>query len=564
MSTPLQSFMEGAQWAQRRRLQQQDLQFRQDQQALAAAQSGFQRADDGTYAPRPGSEQDLLAQQVNLLKQNFESLQKEMLQKETWNAVEAGIQDGNYSQFNAMLGANQGLKDLYAQQGIQSIETFDPYNDNHLNAYQKVGVNPDVIEYLKQARDGQIEGMDEQDVREMAKSIGVAYPLVRQTDNNLNVVQLENFVGTTGLLRRAQGEQKRKAYFDAIAQGQNALKGITDRAYMANVQKTEAQTALQQAQAGKLLTDVKTSELKLEDMQNFLKNNPEATLADYLETTKPEKKSVFQHNVEYLRSNFGEDIARQYIAKQIQQPDKTPGAIRTEQAKVGQINDIKQEAGVNELHEVDVANLSGDNLTRFNSLAMEQAKEVKDEERSAIASLSAAADKLNVDDLAETTGILDATAKSAADRLGMDLSDEVLVQSANYNLIVNAIIKAAMGSQVTGNELDRINRQLGTEFRADKTVRIKMAETLDNIVAKFDIYKTVAPAYYAKEIKNRTANMTKMANYLRNNGEEPQEQVQRPTTRPTQRRPLSAGQIVGGMRFKGGDPKDPNNWERGN
>ena len=70
-----------------------------------------------------------------------------------------------------------------------------------------------------------------------------------------------------------------------------------------------------------------------------------------------------------------------------------------------------------------------------------------------------------------------------------DLPDEVLTQSANYNIIKNTIIRAAMGKQVTGIEMGSIKAQLGTEFRADKTVRVKMAETLDNLVAKYDSYK---------------------------------------------------------------------------
>lgn len=211
-------------------------------------------------------------------------------------------------------------------------------------------------------------------------------------------------------------------------------------------------------------------------------------------------------------------------------------------------------------------------------MVKEESKNIKPDEYSALYTLQAAAEKLNVDDLATTTGIADATINQVFDRLGLDLPDATLVQSANYNLIKNSIIKAAMGSQVTGNELERMTAQLGTEFRADKTVRVKMAETLDNLVAKYEGYKDVAPAFYAASLRPRAESMKAISNSLKGEGEKEAKPntkviggvnhtkegnkwvpVKNETTQP---KVVKTGDIVSGYKFLGGDPKDKNNWEK--
>lgn len=148
---------------------------------------------------------------------------------------------------------------------------------------------------------------------------------------------------------------------------------------------------------------------------------------------------------------------------------------------------------------------------------MIQKEKIDVDDVQAFVSVSAAAERLKAADLADTTGIIDASVKGAMDRLGMDLDDKVLTQSANYNLIVNSLARAAFGSQVTGNELDRLKAQMGTEFRADNTVVKKMAETLANVATKFDaLYKVKAPATYAAVIRDRVDTLRTMVDQLRN------------------------------------------------
>lgn len=224
--------------------------------------------------------------------------------------------------------------------------------------------------------------------------------------------------------------------------------------------------------------------------------------------------SALEKETEYIRDNYGDEAAQQYIDKKMSKPDSTPAIVKTDKYNTEKINNIISEAGVTDLYDVDYSKLSQENRTMFTELAREQAKDIKAEERDALYTLSTAANKLNIEDLKNVTGIADATLSSLFDRLGLNLPTEDLQQAANYNLIKNSIIKAAMGSQVTGNEISRINAQLGTEFRADKTVRVKMAETLDSIVAKYESYKYVAPAFYGYAMKTQVNNMKKMSEYL--------------------------------------------------
>ena len=518
---------------------------------LQAAQQGMQFDDKGNLGYMQGSKEDLQAQEFSMVKQQLQELESRYIKQDTWQSLEAGLKDGNYRQFNSFLSSSPKVRDMYAQMGVQSVETFDPYNPEHLQAYQKSGFNPDVISYLTQARDGQVEGMGPEEVRSVAKSLGVAYPLVRGIDNSFSVAPINDFVASTNLLKEAKSSEQRKLFFDTIAQGQNAIKGLTSRAYEASLQKQELENQ-------KSNIEGQTEQLKLTDMQTYLEQNPGSSLADYMATMKAkslkaESKSAMEKETEYIRENYGDEAAQEYVNKKLRVTDTTPASIKTKKYDENIVNTIKSESNTEDLFDVDYTKLSKENKTRFDELVKEDAKNIKPEEYDALSTLQAAANKLNTEDLKNTTGIVDASFNKIFDTLGMDLPTNELVQSANYNLIKNAIVKAAMGSQVTGNELERMTAQLGTEFKADKTVRVKMAETLDNLVAKYEGYKTKAPAFYARAMKDKVENMTKVSKYLKNPEGEP---------KTTSTKVVKIGQVVNGYQYLGGDTKDKKNWKK--
>ena len=423
----------------------------------------------------------------------LENMQKEIAKKDTWDVLSGYEQSGDASILNTI--KNNKLMDNMLQG--YGISGFSNISDLTPEKQQSLGITPEILQ-------------------DPTKRIVLA----STTDGRQVPMDMMKIYATTGFLPKL-GEQK--------------LADMT-------LKSTEYKA--------------KTEQMKFQDMEGYLKNNPGATLADYIAHTKSkENPPAFNQEVDYLRKNYGEDVAQQYIQKKITPSDQTPASVKTDKYKQGQVNTIKQESGVENLYDVSYSKLSPENKTVFDNMVKEDAKNIKPEEYNALSTLESAANKLNVDNLKDTTGIVDATVNEAMDRLGLDLNDKTLVQSANYNLIKNAIIRAAMGSQVTGNELERMTAQLGTEFRADKTVRVKMAETLDNLVAKYEGYKTIAPAFYARAMKDKVENMQKISNYLRNpEGGKPSE-----TSNP---KTVKIGQVINGYQYLGGDTNDKKNWKK--
>jgi hypothetical protein len=310
-----------------------------------------------------------------------------------------------------------------------------------------------------------------------------------------------------------------------------------------------------------------TAELQYQDMTKWLQANPDKTYNDYVAIAK-KRQTVNEDtadikNLKFMSEQTGKPVSQIINERQQQKADSSiPSTIKVAEHNVGIVNTMKQESGVDNLYDVNYNKLSKDNKTRFDQMVKDDAKNIKAEEYTALASLEAAADKLNTEDLKSVTGIADATFNSIFDTLGLDLPDKTLIQSGNYNLIKNLIVRTNSGQTVTGNELDRMTAQIGNEFKSDSTVRIKTAETLDNIAAKYEAYKTTAPALYARILKPKVENMHSIANYLRNpeGGKKPSE-----TSKPTSG--YKIGTIVTNTKdntkwkYLGGDVKDQKNWK---
>ena len=130
----------------------------------------------------------------------------------------------------------------------------------------------------------------------------------------------------------------------------------------------------------------------------------------------------------------------------------------------------------------------------------------------AVPVLTTAANKLNVKDLSKTTGIVDASVMQLMDKTGIDLDSDVYKQSSNYNIIKNAMLKSAYGSQISQADRDSITDQLGSIYRSDVGVRTKLVENIDTLIAKYDSYKTTHPAYYAVNMKGAVDTLTQVRN----------------------------------------------------
>ena len=519
---------------------------------LAARQAGYvydeQKQD---YTPSPENYQ---AQAMAAMAEQLKSMQATMMNNETWNTLTSDVQAGSYDGMNALIQKPE-YKKLFEPMGVTGVRQLSRDNASDMemlkNNFAQLGYKGGDLDTLLTIT------QDE----EQWKNFRTAFPVVIGPDGKSKITSLADVNMVLGGARRTDANNTSKLLGDQYALGVNALSGKL--------------SSLVEAEKNKVVATAKTEQLKLEDMETFLANNPEASLADYIQKSKYRdsygasggvKPSSLEKEAEYIKQQYGDDAAQQYINKKITGASTETGAMKNEKYNVGVINTIKQEAGVQDMWDVDYTKLSPDSKTRFDKLVQEDRKYIKAEEIEGLASFEAAANKLNIEDLAKTTGIADATFNSVLDRLGLDLPDETLVQSANYNIIKNTIIKAAMGSQVTGNELERMKAQLGTEFRADKTVRVKMAETLDNLVAKYDSYKVSAPHIYARLLKDKVTNMKEISNYLRNPDAKPKKEGTTEPTQPTQTgaqgTKVKVGQIVNGYQYLGGEANNPKNWKK--
>lgn len=431
----------------------------------------------------------------------LENLQKDTAKKDTWDVLSGYEQSGDASILNTIKN-NKLMDNMLKGYGISG---FSNISDLTPEKQQSLGITPEMLQ-------------------DPTKRIVLAYT----TDGRQVPMDMMKIYATTGFLPKL-GEQKL------------------------------AEISLKSAE-----TKSKIANLQYKDMTKWLQANPDKTYNDYvaISKAKTEGDTAEIKNLKFMSEQTGKSVSQLIEEKQqAKDAQAIPASIKTKQYNEGVVNTIKDEAKVENLYDVDYNMLSKENKTRFDDMVKADAKNIKPEEYDALSTLQSAADKLNVDDLKDTTGIVDATFNKILDTLGMDLPDNELVQSANYNLIKNSIVKAAMGSQVTGNELERMTAQLGTEFKADKTVRIKMAETLDNLVAKYEGYKTTASALYARSMKDKVNNMKTISRYLRNpeQGKGGTTKVDQPTSKG-----LKIGQVVNGYQYLGGDTKDQKNWKKVN
>lgn len=476
-------------------------------QGLQTATQGMVQADtiqSNREARRQAAEKQNIYMQTAQIQQDTSKLQLQEMQMKLQEMEKTKAKDDAFNAFNA-----------YEETGDTKYLNF---------AVEKNPLLKQIYTNNKVVTTTSIKDLSAEKLKELGYEEGkfVKPIVVTKTDGTQEIQDLVGTYATTGYLK-----EMRKDKLESLVNtmNENKLKNET------------AMTKLNTNLIDEVQAKVDAGEITVEEAWKLIQNKGK---------TSSDATSSLEKEAEYIRANYGEDAANQYIAKKTN-PNTDTATMKNDQYKVQVTNELIKESGATALWDVNYDKLSTENKPRFAELARVQAKDIKAEERDALFTLSTAAGKLNVDDLKNTTGIADATLNSMFDRLGLDLPTKDLVQSANYNLIKNSIIRAAMGTQVTGNEIERINAQLGTEFRADKTVRVKMAETLDSLIGKYESYKVVAPAFYGYAMKQQVENMTKMSNYLKSedNGKGTKETKPKKTQAPigTEIRNISTGVV---------------------
>lgn len=536
--------------------------------------SGSDKALKGTYNSAMEQEFNNMFGVVNNLSQQVQQLQNDKTAGTQANAIMDAITGTDYGSLNTLIGEDEKTAQMFKSLGAQSVSNADFTNPKHMDAYKQAGINPDVVDALVQrAMQAKEEGREWNQDEELA-AISKAWPVVQGVDNKLSAASLPEFIGATAMQKRLGSSERAAQMRDFIARSYKAIQGVSDEVF--NAQNILAQQTAEQA---KIKSQV--DQVSLDDMQNFLNSNPNASLADYIgkkssSGSGAEKKTAMQQNYEYILETQGEEAANAYLNKAAFGADTSPAAVKQERHDLETMAELTSEAGVDSIYNINYSKLKPDSQRKMEYLAQKQAKDIKKEELNSLFELENAANKLNSKDLAATTGIADATFNHILDTLGLDLPDKVLVQSSNYNLIKNSITRAAMGTQVTGGELKRITAQLGNEFKADKTVRIKMAETLDNLAAKFEQYKYSAPAYYAVAMKPRVENLSTMSAELRGDTSEGTKSITTAGGKSYEKQgnklvqtsvgsyedtgAVKKGDVINGMKFLGGAANDKDNW----
>lgn len=469
-------------------------------QALEASKAGYE-LKDGKYSPMPGSDQSFKQQEFDIIKNRLDQLNKEKIQTDTWNVLDESVESGDYENVNRFIN-KPDVKPLFESLGVKSFENFNPNNKAHMEILSKGGVNPDFIKAFDAINEDNVVTPEE------LQAIQKAYPVVRVADGSLQLGSLEDMVAMTGRAKSTYNKKNFDNILDTIAQGKNAFKGITKRLFDAKVLNEEA-------------TASKTK-LELDDMNKYLEENPKATLQDYKNLlTKNDsryKQTAQITNLEYEAKQRGITVKELLKLKDEKNLSKT---IQKEEYMDSKDINILKASPTGEMYDVDYNKLDNAAKLDFNQKVSKELKNLSTNDAKVVDSFNAIQDsakKIKIDDLSKVTGVVDATFSSIMDTLGIDRNNVDIENETQMAVIRNVFVKAMSGSQVTGNEWERLKAQLGTNFKADNTASSKLGNALQESITSLDRIKVKAPAYYAKHLKDSSNNLSNISKELKSFG----------------------------------------------
>lgn len=226
--------------------------------------------------------QQLLGE-LNMVKQEVQTIQNKQVASTQANAVYDGIIGEDFSSLNALIGQDEKTKQMFNKLGVQSVQVADYTNPQHLRALRDSGVNPKVIESITNSvKEGT---MDPDEL----KTISKAWPIVQGLDNRLSVASVPEFVGATRIDKYLGSEQRAKEIRNFISRSYSAMQGITDSTIDSKVAHTKAQTRGLHANA-------RNVELTNEQLSNWARqfeqtNGRAATIQDYLSMEAVQRSS---------------------------------------------------------------------------------------------------------------------------------------------------------------------------------------------------------------------------------------------------------------------------------
>ena len=455
----------------------------QQQSAMFNQQMQFNQINQGMRMQQHQTQQEQSRLAIESMQAKLTEYENQLAKRDAFDAMRAFEYTGDASLLNSA-NQNPKIKALLTSKGIAKFHNLDYMGADKLNEF---GITED-----------------------MRKDPAKRLVLVTTVDGDTKVMDAMAMYATTGFLNEI-GDIKQKEIENHYKVQQQKMNLSLTRHQINNAQLT---TSINQNK----LTE---STLELEDMVSWLENNPDKTITDYKNLGKGSTfaPSSLEKDLTYIKEmlNTGEITQEEYDTLKANLTNKhsgmTPTAGQKEsKEKVANFESFKEQTGAKENWDIDINKLAPKDKTKLQLMAQKEKKDIKDDIADQLPVLSTAANKLNVKDLANTTGIVDATVMETMDRLGIDLGSDVYVQSSNYNTIKNALLKAAYGSQISQADRDSITDQLGSVYRSDVGVRTKLVQNLDTTIAKYESYKNTHPAYFAVNMREPLKTLKQIRN----------------------------------------------------
>ena len=455
----------------------------QQQSAMFNQQMQFNQINQGMRMQQHQTQQEQSRLAIESMQAKLNEYENQLAKRDAFDAMRAFEYTGDASLLNSA-NQNPKIKALLTSKGIAKFHNLDYMGADKLNEF---GITED-----------------------MRKDPAKRLVLVTTVDGDTKVMDAMAMYATTGFLNEI-GDIKQKEIENHYKVQQQKMNLSLTRHQINNAQLT---TSINQNK----LTE---STLELEDMVSWLENNPDKTITDYKNLGKGSTfaPSSLEKDLTYIKEmlNTGEITQEEYDTLKANLTNKhsgmTPTAGQKEsKEKVANFESFKEQTGAKENWDIDINKLAPKDKTKLQLMAQKEKKDIKDDIADQLPVLSTAANKLNVKDLANTTGIVDATVMETMDRLGIDLGSDVYVQSSNYNTIKNALLKAAYGSQISQADRDSITDQLGSVYRSDVGVRTKLVQNLDTTIAKYESYKNTHPAYFAVNMREPLKTLKQIRN----------------------------------------------------
>ena len=453
------------------------------QSAMFNQQMQFNQINQGMRMQQHQTQQEQSRLAIESMQAKLTEYENQLAKRDAFDAMRAFEYTGDASLLNSA-NQNPKIKALLTSKGIAKFHNLDYMGADKLNEF---GITED-----------------------MRKDPSKRLVLVTTVDGDTKVMDAMAMYATTGFLNEI-GDIKQKEIENHYKVQQQKMNLSLTRHQINNAQLT---TSINQNK----LTE---STLELEDMVSWLENNPDKTITDYKNLGKGSTfaPSSLEKDLTYIKEmlNTGEITQEEYDTLKANLTNKhsgmTPTAGQKEsKEKVANFESFKEQTGAKENWDIDINKLAPKDKTKLQLMAQKEKKDIKDDIADQLPVLSTAANKLNVKDLANTTGIVDATVMETMDRLGIDLGSDVYVQSSNYNTIKNALLKAAYGSQISQADRDSITDQLGSVYRSDVGVRTKLVQNLDTTIAKYESYKNTHPAYFAVNMREPLKTLKQIRN----------------------------------------------------